>query len=122
MTVEQGSSYVDAGATADGGETVTTSGTVDESTIGEYTITYSATDSAGNTGTATRTVNVVNTNNSNAPVFISTATPTIDENTTAVTTLVTTDDDANSSVTYSITGGADATSFAVEQATGVLNT
>ena len=120
VTVEQGSSYVDAGATADGGETVTTSGTVDESTIGEYTITYSATDSAGNTGTATRTVNVVNTNNSNAPVFISTATPTIDENTTAVTTLETTDDDANSSVTYSITGGADATSFAVEQATGVL--
>ena len=66
VTVEQGSSYVEAGATADGGETVTTSGTVDESTIGEYTITYSATDSAGNTGTATRTVNVVDTT---APVI-----------------------------------------------------
>ena len=66
VNVEQGSSYVEAGATADGGETVTTSGTVDESTIGEYTITYSATDSAGNTGTATRTVNVVDTT---APVI-----------------------------------------------------
>ena len=55
-TVELGATYTDAGATADGGETVTTSGTVDTSTVGTYTITYSATDAAGNTGTATRTV------------------------------------------------------------------
>ena len=60
-TVELGATYTDAGATADGGETVTTSGTVDTSTVGTYTITYSATDAAGNTGTATRTVNVVDT-------------------------------------------------------------
>ena len=39
MTVEQGSSYVDAGATADGGETVTTIGSVDTSTVGTYTST-----------------------------------------------------------------------------------
>ena len=58
-TVEQGAIYTDAGATADGGETVTTSGTVDTSTVGAYTLTYSATDAANNTGTATRTVNVV---------------------------------------------------------------
>ena len=58
-TVEQGAIYTDAGATADGGETVTTSGTVDTSTVGSYTLTYSATDAANNTGTATRTVNVV---------------------------------------------------------------
>ena len=65
-TVELGSTYTDAGATADGGETVTSTGTVDTSTVGTYTITYSATDASGNTGTATRTVNVVDTT---APVI-----------------------------------------------------
>jgi hypothetical protein len=59
--VELGSSYTDAGATSDGGETVTSSGTVDTNTVGTYTITYSATDSAGNTSIVTRTVNVVDT-------------------------------------------------------------
>ena len=47
-TVEMGSTWTDAGATADGGETVTSSGTVDTSTVGTYTITYSATDAEGN--------------------------------------------------------------------------
>jgi surface protein len=60
-TVEKGTTYTDAGASADGGETVTTTGTVNTSVVGTYTITYSATDAAGNTGTATRTVNVVDT-------------------------------------------------------------
>ena len=65
-TVGQGDTWTDAGATADTGETVTASGTVDTSTIGSYTITYTATDAAGNTGTATRTVTVVDTT---APVI-----------------------------------------------------
>ena len=65
-TVELGATYTDAGATADGGETVTSTGTVDTSTVGAYTITYSATDAANNTGTTTRTVNVVDTT---APVI-----------------------------------------------------
>ena len=60
-TVELGDVYVDAGATADTGETVVTIGTVDTNTVGSYTITYTATDSAGNIGTAIRTVNVVDT-------------------------------------------------------------
>ncbi len=60
-TVELGSAYSDAGATSDGGEAVTISGTVDTSTLGTYIITYTATDAAGNTSTATRTVNVVDT-------------------------------------------------------------
>ena len=55
--------YTDAGATAndnvDGAVTVTTSGTVDSSVIGQYAITYTATDAAGNEATKTRTVNVV---------------------------------------------------------------
>ena len=61
LTIELGDTYADEGATADGGETVTSSGTVDTFTVGSYTITYSATDAAGNTGTATRTVNVEDT-------------------------------------------------------------
>ena len=63
-TVEKGSSYADLGATvADNVNDnlgVTVSGdTVDTETVGEYTIIYTATDQAGNVGTATRTVNVV---------------------------------------------------------------
>ena len=58
---EQGVAYSDAGASAsdsvDGSVSVTTSGTVDTDTAGTYTLTYTATDSAGNAATAvTRTV------------------------------------------------------------------
>ena len=56
--VAQGHTWTDAGATADTGETVTASGTVDTNTAGIYTITYTATDASGNVGTATRTVTV----------------------------------------------------------------
>ena len=64
---ELGTTYTDAGATSDGGETVTTSGTVDVNTAGIYTITYSASDAAGNAATSvTRTVTVVDTT---APVI-----------------------------------------------------
>ena len=64
-SVELGSTYTDPGATAfdafHGDTPVTSSGTVDTSTVGSYTITYTATDKDGNTATATRTVNVVDT-------------------------------------------------------------
>ncbi len=54
--------YTDAGATAtdtaSGSVGVSVSGTVDTTTQGSYTLTYSATDLAGNTATATRVVNV----------------------------------------------------------------
>ena len=65
---EAGTAYSDEGATAtDLGSSVnvTTSGTVDASTVGSYTITYSAKDGT-NTATGTRTVNVVDTK---APVI-----------------------------------------------------
>ena len=64
VTVEVGDAYTDAGATASdasGSATVTSSGTVDTSTPGTYTITYTATDASGNTSTATRTVIVEDT-------------------------------------------------------------
>ena len=62
VTVPFGGTYTDAGATVsdnvDTGLTATASGTVDVNLAGDYTITYSATDAAGNTGTATTTVTV----------------------------------------------------------------
>ena len=55
-----GTTYTDAGATSDGGETVTTTGTVNVNTAGTYTLTYSASDAAGNVATSViRTVTVV---------------------------------------------------------------
>ena len=63
ITVELGGTFSDPGATADTGESVSASGSVNTSQVGSYLITYSATDSSGNTGTATRTVNVVDTTN-----------------------------------------------------------
>ena len=65
MTIEVGSTFTDPGATVidnyDDDVEITTTGTVDSDTVGSYTITYTATDSSGNTSTATRVVNVVDT-------------------------------------------------------------
>ena len=61
---EQGTAFADPGATAtdavDGSITVTTSGSVGAS-AGSYVLTYTASDRAGNTATATRTVIVSDT-------------------------------------------------------------
>ncbi len=63
MDIVEGSTFTDPGASAtdavDGDVPVSISGTVDASTVGTYTLTYSATDTAGNMATETRTVNVV---------------------------------------------------------------
>lgn len=66
VTVNVGTGYVDAGATAsdnyDPNVSVTTSGSVNVNTLGTYTITYTAKDSSGNNATAVkRTVKVVDT-------------------------------------------------------------
>ena len=97
-TVELGSAYTDAGATSDGGETVSSSGSVDTNTVGTYTITYSASDAAGNTSTATRTVNVVDTT---LPVITSSDTFVADENQTAIGTVTATD---LQTVTFAVSG------------------
>ena len=64
-TAEALSTYVDAGATAtdavDGPVAVTSESSVTTSALGTYTVTYIAVDSSGNTATATRTVQVVDT-------------------------------------------------------------
>lgn len=62
MEVDLGTTWVDPGATAtddkDGTITPTVSGTVNTDLVGEYTLTYKATDGAGNESTATRVVKV----------------------------------------------------------------
>ena len=97
-SVELGSTYTDAGATSDGGESVSSSGSVDTNTVGTYTITYSASDAAGNTSTATRTVNVVDTT---PPVITSSDTFVADENQTAIGTVTATD---LQTVTFAVSG------------------
>jgi hypothetical protein len=64
VTHELGGAYTDAGATAtdaSGTVAVVTSGTVNVNAVGSYVLTYTSTDASGNTGTATRTVTVVDT-------------------------------------------------------------
>jgi len=68
-TVIQNGTYTDAGATAlddrDGPVPVITTGTVNTVLIGSYTITYTATDAAGNKATDTRSVNVITATDDN---------------------------------------------------------
>jgi len=68
LQIEKGDAYAEAGAqVTDNIEgTVTlnsshTTGSVDTNTVGTYTVNYSYTDTGGNTATANRTVNVVDT-------------------------------------------------------------
>jgi hypothetical protein len=73
-TVIQNQTYSEQGAVAvdaiDGLVSVTTSGSVDTSTIGTYSITYTAIDGAGNTVSVTRTIVVVEASSDyDAPVI-----------------------------------------------------
>jgi hypothetical protein len=62
---EQGTAYTDAGASAsdvvDGAVAVTTTGTLNTAVAGTYTLTLTATDSAGNSAVSYRTVVVADT-------------------------------------------------------------
>jgi len=70
----QGETYIDEGASAvdavDGFVDVSTSGTVGDA-VGTYTITYTATDNAGNAVSATRTVTVVANSSGNSGGYAS---------------------------------------------------
>ena len=63
LTIQAGSTYTEQGAACtddtDGSLQVTTTGTVDTSNPGTYTVTYACTDSSGNGSTISRTVTVV---------------------------------------------------------------
>ena len=78
MAVELGGTFVDPGAAASdlvsGPRPVTITGTVNTAVIGTYTLTYTATDAAGNTVIKTRTVTVADTQ---PPVGTGTANPNI---------------------------------------------
>ena len=59
INVEIGGTYNEQGASSDGGETISISGdTVNTSSVGTYVVTYNATDLAGNSSSANRTVTV----------------------------------------------------------------
>ena len=100
VTAELGTTYTDAGATATDLDTVTVTSTsdVDTSTIGSYTVTYTATDASGNSATAIRTVIVVDTS---APTITSPSSFSVVENQTSIGTIEV--DDADS-VTFTVTG------------------
>jgi serralysin len=78
-----------------------------------YVVTVQASD--GNGGTATQTINVTVTPvNEFNPVFTSTNTASVPENTTTVKTVTATDADLPASaVTFSIVGGADQSKFSI---------
>ena len=122
-TVEQGATWTDAGATADSGETVTASGTVDTNTTGTYTITYTATDAAGNTGTATRTVTVVDTT---APVItVTPGTDTVEQGSTWTDAGATADGDETVTVSGTVdtsNGGTYIITYSATDASGNTGT
>jgi hypothetical protein len=85
-----------------------------------YIVTVQASDGAG--GTISQTINVTVTPvNDNSPVFISSSTANVAENTTAVLTVAATDADLPAqTVTFSLAGGADQSKFAITSG-GVLS-
>ena len=107
VTVECHTSFSDPGATATdscaGPLPVSTSGSVNVNAPGDYTLTYSATDPAGNTGTATRSVHVRDTT---APVIaLNGANPmTVECHTTFTDPGATATDACDTSVPVSVSG------------------
>jgi hypothetical protein len=107
VTVEQGDAYTDDGATAldaqDGDLTssISTVNTVATDTVGTYSVTYTVVDSAGNTGQAQRTVEVVDTA---APVItlVGPATVTLTVGDTYADQGATADDGLNGDLTANI--------------------
>jgi len=109
VTVAFGGTYTPAVATVtdniDTGLTATTSGTVDTNTAGDYTITYTATDAAGNTGTATTVVTVSpEAADTEAPVVTVDATQTVPFGGTYTPAVATVTDNKDTGLTATIGG------------------
>ncbi len=111
QTVPFGGTYTAAVATVtdniDTGLTATPSGTVDTNTAGNYTITYSATDAAGNTGTATTVVTVSpasTVDDTEAPVITVPATQTVPFGGTYTPAVATVEDNVDTGLTATIGG------------------
>ncbi|WP_208867833.1 cadherin domain-containing protein, partial [Mesorhizobium delmotii] len=115
----------DAGGTfAISGNDLVVSGPIDFEAGPTRQVTVRVTDSQNHTYDETFTVNVSNVNE--APVITSngggdTATISLAENTTAVTTVTASDPDAGTTLAYAIAGGADAALFSINATTGALS-
>jgi len=111
VTVECHGSYSESGATASdscaGSLSVSTSGSVDANTVGDYTVTYSATDASGNSATATRTVHVTDTTSATVTVTGST-TVTVECHTSYSEDGATASDGCTGSLSVTTTGSVDA--------------
>ncbi|OYU48932.1 MAG: hypothetical protein CFE31_10930 [Rhizobiales bacterium PAR1] len=108
----------------DGTITLHASNSLNFATDPAYTIIVRATDSGGLHFDQVFTINVIDVNQ--APVITSdgggdTANIFIGEGSAVATTVVATDADVVDTLTYSIIGGADATAFTIDAATGVLS-
>ncbi|WP_036307174.1 DUF4347 domain-containing protein, partial [Methyloglobulus morosus] len=91
---------------------------------GNFTIATSVSDGVAAAVTGTKSMTGIAVND--APTITSngggsTATASIAENSTAVTTVTATDIDGATTFTYSISGGVDASKFAINSATGALS-
>ncbi len=110
ISIVQGTSYTDAGATAldniDGVVSVSTSGTVNTAVANTYIITYSAVDSSLNTATVTRTVTVTPAADTTPPVITLTGASvvSIEQDETYTEQGATATDNFDSVVTVVITG------------------
>src|SRR4051812_8809907 len=104
--------------------TVANGSLLDYESATSHAITVRVTDQGGLFTDVSFTVNVTNVNE--APVITSngggtTATTSLAENTTAVTTVGATDPDAGTTLAYSVTGGSDAGQFTINPITGALS-
>jgi hypothetical protein len=93
--------------------TIANAGLIDFETATSHTITVQAT--AGALSSSQSFIIAVGDVNDNAPIFTSSATPSVTESTTAVVALTTTDADTvgTNPPTFTITGGADAELFQI---------
>jgi hypothetical protein len=112
VTLEQNANYTELGATAldavDGNVSVSISGAVDTSTIGNYTVTYTAQDSAGNEANLTRSVEVINTTPTLSSITLESNTTTVNVGERVQLSVMGTYSDGSSNVvdeniTYTIT-------------------
>lgn len=103
--------------------TVADASQLDFETRPTWTLTVQVQDAAGATATSTVTVNLIDQND-NSPIIVSngggsSASISVAENTTSVTTVQATDADAGTTVQYSLSG-VDAGRFQIDINTGVL--
>ena len=98
-------------AIANTGElTIASNTNLDYDTTASYTLTLVASDLNSQFDLGSVTINIQDVNDEN-PVFTSSSSPSINENTQNAVSLTSTDADAGDSVSYAITGGADEDTF-----------